>query len=172
MKLRRCAASRAVIGSVSGLCSVLSVPLFIFCLLTAVSPGLLLGCMLGWKAFFFPAAMPALIWMFFLPLWLLGSCAVPAVCASAILAARRTFCLRQMTTALPICTMQLLLSYFWALCLLYRMPPFFCMLSCAVCAVSALLLVRYLWRWFPILGTLMLIGGIWNVLVVFLCADF
>ncbi len=172
MKLRRCALCRIVKGSASSLCSVLSIPLFWFCLLTAVAPGMLLGCLLGWKALFFPAAMPGFVRMLFLPLWLLLSCAAPAVCASAVLSARRGICIGQTTTVTAICTMQLLLSFFWALCLLYCMPVFFCVLSCAVCAVSALLLVRYLWRWYPILGMLMLISGIWNALLVFLCADF
>lgn len=172
MKFRRGAVCRTAVGSVNGLLSVLSLPLFVFCVLISVSPGLLLGCMLGWKAFFFPASMPSIIWGLFLPLWVLLSCIPSALCASAMLSVKRCFCVRQTAVAVPVCTMQLLLSYFWALCLLYRMPMFLCVLCSVICAVSALLLVRFLWKWYPILGVFMLIGGIWNTLLVFLCADF
>ena len=152
--------------------SALSRPLFFFCFLLAVSPGILLASLLGWKALFFPAAVPHLLWGIFLPLWLMLSCGIPALCASAVLSARRELCIRQMSVTVPICTMQMLLAFLFALWILYRMPPFFCMLTSAVCAVSALLSVRFAAKWQRGLGVLMLIGGIWNTLLVFLCADF
>ena len=172
MKLHRFHVCRAAVTSFCTLLSALSLPLFLLCVSVSVSPGLLLGCMLGWKAIFFPASVPSLAWGLFLPLWTVLSCAVPALCASAMLSVRHGFCVRQTAFAVPVCTMQLLLACLWALCLLYRMPMPLCVLSCVICAVSALLLVRLLWKWYPMLGILMLIGGIWNVFLVFLCADF
>ena len=150
----------------------LSKPLFLFCFLTALLPGLLLASLLGWKALLFPAAVPHLWWRLFLPLWVLFSCALPSFCAAVILSSRRDICMRGLFILVPICTLHLLLSFLWALMLLYRMPPFFCMISAAVCAVSALLSVYRTGRQCPPLGFLLLIGGIWNALLVFLCADF
>lgn len=172
MKFLRRTVSRCIIASASALTASLSVPRFLFCMLTAMSPGILLACLLGWKAFFFPASMPGVVWILILPLWLALSCGIPSVCAAAVLSARRCISAGFLAVQTPLCTMQLLLSYLWALCLLYRMPTPLCVFCCCVCAVSALLNVRALWRWYPILGALMLIGGIWNTLLVFLCADF
>jgi len=50
--------------------SALSRPLFFFCFLLAVSPGILLASLLGWKALFYPAAMPHFCRGIFLLLWL------------------------------------------------------------------------------------------------------
>ncbi len=171
MKFHRRAFSRCIAASAGALSASLSAPLFLLCVSAAISPGILLACLLGWKAFFFPASMPGVVWILFLPMWLILSCGIPSVIAAALLSAR-CICTGWLAVLIPVCTAQLLLSYLWALCLLYRMPMPLCVFSCAVCAVSALLNVRALWRWYPILGTLMLIDGVWNTLLVFLCADF
>lgn len=164
--------NRFLFGSFHQLFSGLSLPLFLFCFLLSVSPGILLASLLCWKALFFPAAVPHLCRGIFLPVWLLCSCGIPAFCASAALSARKEYSMRRLSATVPIGTMQLLLAFLFALWILYRMPPFFCMLSAAVSAVSALLSACFTAKWQSGITILMLIGGIWNTLLVFLCADF
>ena len=163
---------RTLICSFTQLSSELSKPLLLFCFLTGCLPGLLLAVLLGWKAMFFPTAVPQIWWGLFLPLWFLFSCMLPSFCASALLSSRCGVTKRGLFPLVPVCTMQLLFAYLWALMLLYRMPPLFCMAAALVCAVSALLSVCTAVRWYPALGFLLLICGVWNALLVFLCADF
>ena len=168
--LRRC--RRKFFCSAAQLYSLLCRPLFFFCFLLSFTPGVLLTCLLAWKAMFFPAAMPHLLWLLFLPAWLFFSCSIPSLCASAALAMKAPYSFRCLTVLVPICTMQLLLSFSWSLFLLYHLPPLFCVLSAAICSISGLLCFRYASKLCPPVGSLMLLFGLWNVCLLFLSADF
>ena len=168
--LRR--AYRSLLCSISLLTGSLSMPLFLLCMVLAILPGILLSALLGWKALFFPTVMPHLPWAFFLPMWILFSCMLPAFCAASTLADRCTVSRHWMCTLVPISVMQLLLSFLWALFLLYGMPSLLCMLSAGICAISALIFVRPAAKQYLCIGAILLIDGIWNVFLVFLCADF
>ena len=163
---------RQLLCSAAYLYQLICKPLFYFCFLSATAPAILLAILLGWKAAFFPASMPQLLWILFLPLWLLFSCVMPALCASAVLAMPPGISGRCASQLTPIFTLQILLAFAWALFLLYRFPPLFCMLSAAVCAIAALLCVRYCARLGAFAACSMLCVGLWNVLLVFLCARF
>ena len=163
---------RKLISSSAQLLSILCRPLFFFCFIISLTPGVLLAFLLGWKVMFFPAAMPHLPWICFLPVWLLFSCAIPALCASAVLAMPAHLSGRCLTVLVPVCTMQLLLAFSWSLFLLYHLPPLFCMLSSLLCTVSGFFAFRYAARLGTPVGALMLIFGLWNVFLIFLCAGF
>lgn len=150
----------------------LSKPLFFFCMLIAVLPGILLALLLGWKLLFFPASMPDALRGLFLPVWLTLSCGIPALCAAAILALPGLCGKRYLTVHAPIFTMQLLLGYLWALMVLYRFPPLFCMLSALLCGVSSLLSVKRISGLNSLLGCLTFLFGIWNIFLLFLSAGF
>ncbi|MBE6657772.1 MAG: hypothetical protein E7604_04920 [Ruminococcaceae bacterium] len=168
--VRRC--TRVLLCSLGDLYAILSKPLFFFCFLIAVSPGLMLAFLLGWKALFFPASMPALLWGLFLPAWLICSCGIPALCSAAVLAMPPRFFGHGPCIFVPVCTMQLLLAFLWALMLLYRFPPLCCVLSALLCAISSLLCIGFASRLAAGLGLFMFLGGGWNVLLVFLSTGF
>ena len=168
--LRR--AYRSQLCSLGQLIGSVSIPLFVFCMVLAILPGVLLSALLVWKALFFPTVMPRLLWGIFLPLWLLLSCMIPAFCAASSLAVHSPACSSRMCIWIPISVMHLLLAFLWALFLLYGLPSLFCMLSAGICAISALVCVRAAAKQHLCIGTAMLIFGIWNVFLVFLCADF
>ena len=167
---RRC--SRKFIASTAQLCSLLCRPLFFFCFLLSLTPGILLASLLGWKAMFFPAAMPHLPWILFLPVWLILSCGIPSLSASVVLAMPSYLTGRCLTVLVPVCTMHLLLAFSWSLFLLYHLPPLFCMLAALVSAVSGLLAYRHASRLGAPIGGLMLIFSLWNSCLVLLSFGF
>lgn len=163
---------RKFVCSASQMYALICRPLFYFCFAVSLAPGVLLGALLGWKAIFFPAAMPQIIWGLFLPLWFLFSCTLPALCACTTLALPAKYSGRALMRLAPVYTMQLLFAYAWALFLLYRFPLLFCVLSAASAAVSALLCVRYSAVFGIGCGMFMLFSGIWDVFLVFFSAGF
>ncbi len=156
--------------SFAQLYAVLKKPLFFFCFLLPCAPSVLLASLVGWKAMFFPAAMPAFCWWILLPLWFVFSCAAPALCAAAVLSMPGEHCGRCLSVFVPVCTMQLLLAFLWALLLLYRAPALLCLLTAAAAAIAALLCTGYAMRLCLGLGILWIVSGIWNTFLVFLSA--
>ncbi|MGM9626311.1 MAG: hypothetical protein ACI3XM_11470 [Eubacteriales bacterium] len=144
----------------------------IICFAAALLPAFLLSALIAWKAVFFPAALPKVIWGLFLPLWILFSAVPPALTAAVLLSfpAGQIRCV--MRILLPACTLLVLLSDLYVLLLLYHITYFLCVLCAAVMAAVSLLCVFHAWRLSMITGLLMLFSCFWNCMLFFISVGF
>ena len=141
----------------------ISLPLFMLCLIPACSTGFLLALLLAWKAAFFPAAVPHLLWWLFLPLWLSLSCFLPSVIASCILSSRNHHQLYRHAHLCTACTAELLLAHLWTLTVLYRFPPVICMAVSAGISIVCLFSLPASFRFCDGAGVLTGLCAIWNL---------
>ena len=140
-----------------------SIPLFVLCMIPACTGGILLAVLTAWKAVFFPAAVPNLLWWIFLPVWLTVSCFIPAGIASCILSSRN-HTLRSLHAHLcTACTAELLLAHLWTLTVLYRFPPLFCMIISISAALLSLFSLPASFRFCDGAGLLNGIYAVWNL---------
>lgn len=144
----------------------------ILCFAAALLPSFLLSALIAWKAVFFPAALPKLIWGMFLPLWILFSSVPPALTAAVLLSfpAGQVRCV--MRILLPACTLLVLFSDLYVLLLLYHITYFLCVLCAAVMAAVSLLCVFHAWRLSMITGLFMLLSCFWNCMLFFISIGF
>ena len=150
----------------------LSLPVLLLCFTAALLPALLLSALLCWKAFFFPAALPAFCRGLFLPLWLLLSVVPPALCASVLLSfpAGQVRCI--LGRLLPVCMLLLLLADLYVLLLLYHLPYLLCVLCALGCALGALCSLPAALGLSLVTGLVMGLTAVWNILLALISLGF
>lgn len=166
-KLKRC-----IRAELHEMLSRMSIVTLILCFITALLPTVLLSALLLWKAFFFPAALPKLLWGIFLPIWVLFSSVPPAFVCAVLLSfpAGQVRCVFRIL--LPACTLLLLLSCMFSLFLLYHTAYFLCVFCAALLTFVSLFCIPYAYRLSQITGGIMLISTVWNFTVFFIALHF
>lgn len=151
---------RRLCHTVAAMTDGVSKPCFFCCLLPASASGFLPALLLLWRAVWFPAAVPDLWWWLFLPLWLLFSCILPALTASAVLSSRRAVhdCMLGF-----LCTVQLLLAHSWALCVLYGFPALLLSVISLTAAAVCLLSLPHAFRFADGAAVLCGAGALWDL---------